>query len=94
MFTFLGIGKSVTAPCEERINDRFCMRIYNPENESRTQFIKYGFGAGIVGILSFLIGRWMGIITERKHEKEGREWERRYSSDGAKLKRRHAREWN
>jgi len=52
------------------------MKVYNPENERRAQLIKYGIGAGIVSVLALLLGHWTGIISERKREKERREWER------------------
>jgi hypothetical protein len=91
-FTLLG-GKAVTAPCVEQINDRFCMKVYNPKNENRAQLIKYGIWTGLAGFIGLLVGRWIGIVSERRHEKERRRWERDYSSDSTKLKRRHAREW-
>ena len=48
-FSILG-GKSITTPCEERINDNFIMKQYNPEQEKRSQFIKYGIVVGVAGV--------------------------------------------
>jgi hypothetical protein len=86
--------KSITAPCVQTINDRFEMKVYNPENEKRSQLIKFGLWAGGVGVLALLVGRWLGMLSERQRQKRATEWESESSEEGYKLKRRHAREWN
>jgi cytoskeletal protein RodZ len=87
--------KSITAPCIEILNDRFEMKVYNPENEKRSQLIKFGIWAGGVGVLALLVGRWMGMLTERQRQKKRTEWESESSGESSsKLKRRHVREWN
>jgi hypothetical protein len=86
--------KSITGPCVEKLNDRFELRVYNPENERRSQLIKFGLWAGGVGLLGLLVGRWLGMLSERQRQKKAIEWESESSEESSKLKRRHAREWN
>lgn len=93
LLSLMGV-KSITAPCVEILNDRFEMKVYNPENEKRSQLIKFGIWAGGVGVLALLVGRWMGMLSERQRQKKRTEWESESSGESSKLKRRHAREWN
>ena len=91
-FTIFNIGKSITAPRDERVNDDFRVKIYNEKQERRAQLKKGLIVAGIAGLFGFLIGRWYGGRRERKR-REGRRRQRYTSDSERKLKRRHAREW-
>jgi hypothetical protein len=75
LLDFIGqslVANPVTAPCEERIDDNFIIKLYNPEQEKRSQFIKYGIVVGVAGVFGLLIGRWWGGHQERKHQEEQR----------------------
>jgi hypothetical protein len=83
----------VTAPCCEKINDHFTMKIYNPAQESRAQTIKCAVAFAVGGLVGLLFGRWLGGHLERR-DRDRQRRERYWSDDSAKIKRRHAREWN
>jgi hypothetical protein len=96
-FSILG-GKAITAPCEERLNDKFELKLYKPADEKSELFIKAGIIFGLGGLFGLLIGRWYGGHLERKEqerkEQEERQRRERYRSESSsKLKRRHARDW-
>jgi len=92
-FSILG-GKATTAPCTERLNDSFELKVYNPADEKRELLIKAGIIFGLGGLFGLLIGRWYGGHLERKEQEERRKHEGYWSDSSSRLKRRHARDWS
>jgi len=92
-FSILG-GKAITAPCKERLNDNFELKIYKPADEKRELLIGAGIIFGLGAVFGLLIGRWYGGHVERKEQEERRRREKYWSDSSSKVKRRHARDWN
>lgn len=90
-FSLLG-GKAVTAPCEERINDNYMLKIYDPGQEKKRALIKSGIAVALGALVGLIIGRWWGKRSERKARERYRQ--RMDWSDKKKVRRRlHARDW-
>lgn len=94
-YSLLG-GTALTAPCDERINDNYKIKVYNPEQEAAGRRKKMGLIAGAVGlvagILGFVAGRWIGRRKERRENDMKRKYSHYDSSDERKAKKRRALE--
>lgn len=90
-FSLLG-GKAVTAPCNERLNDNYMLKIYDPAQEKKQLLIKGAIVAAVSCLLGVLIGRWWGKRSERKAQERQRQ--RMDWSDRKTKRRLHARDWN
>jgi hypothetical protein len=96
-FSLLG-GKAITAPCEERINDHYTVKVYNPTQEEQLEQRKIGIITGITGlvasILGLAIGRWWEHHVQRRKQK-GAGWRKKKgdTSDARDSTRKRPRRW-
>ena len=91
-YSLLG-GKAVTAPCNERINDHYNIKIYSPQQEADSKKRTMGIIAGVVGvvgcILGLLVGRWWGGHIERKRNAARQDFKRESDySDKRRVRKR------